>query len=95
MALGVLEAGAKATFLHIPGTEMIAVGTDGASREGAKHVIGPTLTNVGRNKVRAFLRQHGWRVTIDLFEADCSQFCERYASWTDEPNSKAVDAFSI
>jgi hypothetical protein len=95
VALGVLEAGAKTMFLYTPGTEMIAVGIDGASREGAKHVIGPTLTNVGRNRVRAFLRQHGWRVTIDLFAADCNQFCERYASWTDEPNSEAVDAFSI
>ena len=36
VALGVLEAGAKASFLHIPGTEMIAAGTDGASRDGAK-----------------------------------------------------------
>jgi hypothetical protein len=95
VALGVLEAGAKASFLHIPGTEMIAVGTDGASREGAKHVIGPSLTDVGRDRVRTFLRQHGWRITIDLFAADCNKFCERYSSWTDEPNSEAVDAFSI
>ncbi len=41
VALGILEAVAKASFLHIPGTEMIAVDTDGASREGAKHVLDP------------------------------------------------------
>jgi hypothetical protein len=41
VAVGILEAGAKASFLHVPGTEMIAAGTDGASRDGAKRVIGP------------------------------------------------------
>ncbi len=30
VALGILEAGAKASFLHVPGTDMIAAGTDGA-----------------------------------------------------------------
>jgi hypothetical protein len=95
VALGVLEAGAKATLWHIPGKEMIAVGTDGASREGAKHVIGPALTTAGRNRIRTFLLQHGWNVTIDLFAADCNPFCECYASWTNEPKSEAVNAFSV
>ena len=95
VALGVLEAGAKASFLHIPGTEMIAARTDGASRDGAKQVIGPALMPAGRDKINSFLHHHGWKVTIDLFAADCNKFCERYASWTDEPNSEAVDAFSI
>jgi hypothetical protein len=95
VAAGILEAGAKASFLHVPGTEMIAAGTDGASRDGAKRVIGPTCTLQGRQKLSAFLRQHGWKVTIDLFAADCNKFTDRYASWTDEPNSKAVDAFGL
>ena len=95
VALGVLEAGAKASFLHIPGTEMIAARTDGASRDGAKQVIGPALMPAGRDKINSFLHHHGWKVTIDLFAADCNKFCERYASWTDELNSEAVDAFSI
>jgi hypothetical protein len=95
VALGVLEAGAKASFLHVPGTEMIAAGTDGASREGAKRVLGPACTADGRTKIRAFLLSHGWEVTIDLFAADCNKFTPRYVSWTDEPNSEAVDAFSL
>ena len=95
VALGVLEAGARASFLHIPGTEMIAAGTDGASRDGARRVVGPSCTEDGRARIRSFLQEHGWEVTIDLFAADCNKFCKRYASWTDEPNSEAVDAFSI
>jgi hypothetical protein len=71
------------------------VGTDGASRDGAKRVIGPACTLEGQTKIRDFLRLHGWRITIDLFAADCNKFTERYASWTDEPNSEAVDAFSL
>ncbi len=97
VTLGLLEAGAKASFLHIPGTEMVAAGTDGASREGAKSILGPSSTPVGRAKILAFLAEHGWSATIDLFAADCNKFTERYrdASWTDEPNSEAVDAFAM
>jgi hypothetical protein len=95
VAVGILEAGARASFLHVPGTEMIAAGTDGASRDGAKRVIGPACTLQGRQKITEFLRQRGWEVTIDLFAADCNKFTDRYASWTDEPNSEAVDAFSL
>jgi hypothetical protein len=78
---------------------MIAVGTDSASREGAKQVIGPTLMTAGRNRIRAFITaflwQHGWKVMINHFAADCNKFCKRYDSWTDEPNSETVDAFSV
>ena len=81
--------------MHVPGTEMIAAGTDGASREGAKRVLGPACTADGRTKIQAFLLSHGWEVTIDLFAADCNKFTPRYVSWTDEPNSEAVDAFSL
>ena len=55
VALGVLEACAKASFLHIPGTKMIATGTDGASRDGAKQVIGPPLMPAGRDTINTFL----------------------------------------
>ena len=95
VTLGLLEAGAKGSFLHIPGTEMVASGTDGASREGAQKVLGPYSTGVGREKISAFLALHGWKATIDLFAADSNKFTERYASWTDEPNSEVVDAFSL
>ena len=95
VTLGLLEAGAKGTFLHIPGTEMVAAGVDGASRDGAKSVIGPSCTPLGKAKILAFLELHGWTATIDLFAADCNKFTERYASWTDEPNSEAVDAFGM
>jgi hypothetical protein len=67
VALGILEAGAKASFLPVPGTEMIAAGTDGASRDWAKRVIGPACTAEGRARILAFLQLHGWEVTIELF----------------------------
>ena len=95
VTLGLLEAGAKGTFLHIPGMEMVASGTDGASRDGARNVIGPYSTAVGRERISEFLKLHGWKATIDLFAADSNKFTERYVSWTDEPNSEAVDAFSL
>jgi hypothetical protein len=74
---------------------MVTAGTDGASREGAKNILGPSCTPAGREKILAFLAVHGWRATIDLFAADCNKFTERYASWTDEPNSEAVDALAM
>ncbi len=96
VVVGLLEAEAKASYLPVPGgTEMVAAGTDGASRDGAKRVIGPACTQERRQKICDFLRKHGWKVTIDLFAADCSKFTDRYASWTDEPNSEAVDAFGL
>ena len=92
VALGVLEASARASFLHIPGMEMIAAGTDGASRDAAKRVVGPSCSTEGRNRIRSFLHEHGWEVTIDLLAADCNKILQPLS---DEPNSESVDAFSI
>ncbi len=61
VALGVLEVWAKASFLHIPGTEMVASGTGCASRDGAKHIVGPACTAEGKRKIRHFLLEHGGR----------------------------------
>ncbi len=58
-------------------------------------ILGPSCTPVGRAKILAFLAEHGWSATIDLFAADCNKFTERYAAWTDQPNSEAVDAFAM
>jgi hypothetical protein len=63
VTLGALEAGAKLSFLHVPGTEMIAAGTDWASRDGAKRVVGPSCTTVRRERIRCFQLQHDWEVT--------------------------------
>ena len=57
--------------------------------------MGPSCSQQGRDKIRQFLAQHGWRVTIDLFAAASNRFTERFASWTDEPESEAVDAFAL
>jgi len=63
VTLGLLEAGAKGSFLHIPGTEMVESRTDGTSREGAQRVLGPYSTAVGRERISDFLELHGWKAT--------------------------------
>ena len=95
MALSSLEAGCKSLYLHVPGTDMIAEGVDGAGREGARRIVGPSCTEQARTKIRQVLEQHGWAVTIDLFAAASNRFSARFASWTDEPESEAVDAFTL
>mmetsp|Transcript_41001 Transcript_41001/g.85559 ORF Transcript_41001/g.85559 Transcript_41001/m.85559 type:complete len:1077 (-) Transcript_41001:1365-4595(-) len=95
MALSSLESGCKSLYLHVPGTKMIAAGVDGAGREGARRIVGPTCSEQGRAKIRSMLAQHGWVVTIDLFAAACNRFTARFASWTDEPESEVVDAFTV
>ena len=95
MALTSLEAGCKSLYLHVPGTEMIAEGVDGAGRDGARRIVGPACSEQGRAKIRRVLAQHGWTITIDLFAATCNRLTDRFASWTDEPESEVVDAFTI
>ena len=41
------------------------------------------------------MQQHAWRPTIDLFAANCNKFTPRFASWTNEPDSEVVDAFTM
>ena len=95
MAVAGLEAGASLLYLHVPGTRMIEEGVDGASREGAKRIVGPACTERAKGIIEDLLRRNGWTLTIDLFAANCNKATERFASWTDEPQSEAVDAFAI
>ena len=95
MAVAGLEAGAALLFLHVPGTRMIEEGVDGASREGAKRIIGATCTARARATIKALLKRNNWEISIDLFAANCNKMTGRFASWTDEPGSEVVDAFTI
>ena len=95
MARAGLEAGASLLFVHVPGTRMIEEGVDGAGRGGARRIIGPSCSSSTREAIRALCVQHGWRITIDLFAANCNKLVDRFASWTDEPDSEVVDAFTI
>ena len=95
MALASLESGCRSLYLHIPGTDMIAEGVDGAGRDGARRIVGPACSEKGRAKILRFLSQHGWTITIDLFAATCNRLTARFASWTDEPESEVVDAFTV
>ena len=95
MATAGLEAGASLLYLHVPGTRMIEEGVDGASRTGAQRIVGPTCTAGTRATITELMQRHGWRLTIDLFAANCNRLSPRFASWTDEPDSEVVDAFTM
>ena len=95
MAREGLEAGATLLYLHVPGTRMIEEGVDGAGREGARRITGPACSASTRALVRSLCSAHGWSLTIDLFAANCNKLTDRFASWTDEPDSEVVDAFAI
>ena len=95
MATAGLESGATLMYLHVPGTRMIEEGVDGASRDGAKRIVGPSCSPSARAKIGEFLQKHNWTVTIDLFAANCNALVPRFASWTDEPDSEVVDAFTV
>jgi len=90
-----LEAGCRVLCLHVPGVQLIAEGVDGGSREGAARLQGPACSAALRATVDGFMGQHGWKLTLDLFAADSNKMTARYVSWTDEPGSEAVDAFSM
>jgi hypothetical protein len=95
MARAGLEAGASLLFLHVQGTRMIEEGVDSAGRGGARRITGPGCSPTTRGIIRALCDRQGWRITIDLFAANCNKLVERFASWTDEPNGEVVDAFTI
>jgi hypothetical protein len=79
MAKAGLEAGASLLLL----------------RGGARCIIGPACSPSTREAIQALCVQQGWKITIDLFAANCNKLVEHFASWTDEPDSDVVDAFTI
>ena len=90
-----LEVGCKVFPLHVPGVQLIAERVDGGSREGAERLLGPACSAHTRRVMDDFLQGHGWEITLDLFAAANNAMASRYVSWTDEPNSEAVDAFAM
>ena len=70
-------------------------GIDGGSREGALRLAGHACASETRRQAKELLALHGWRVTVDLFTAQSNAMAARFVSWTDEPNSEHVDAFSL
>ena len=81
--------------MHVPGEQLIAEGIDGGSQEGALRLAGPACTSETRRQVKELLALHGWRITVDLFAAQSKAMAARFVSWTDEPNSEHVVAFSL
>lgn len=81
--------------LHVSGQRLIEEGVDDGSRAGAKIIWGPKSSARLRAFVFAFCKEEGCAITIDFFASSCNALVERFASWTKEPMSEAVDAFSM
>ena len=90
-----LDGGCRVLTLHVPGVQLIAEGIDGGSREGAERLLGPRCSAATRTTLAAFLSGHGWELTLDLFASTSNAMTPRFVSWTDEPDSEAVDAFNL
>ena len=90
-----VEMKTRLFFLHVPGTQLILEGVDGGSREGAERLLGPSCTPWAREQIAGLLAANHWTLSLDLFAAGSNKQCERYISWTDEPDCEQVDAFTL
>ena len=90
-----LAAGWIPMALHVSGQRLIEEGVDDGSRAGAKIIWGPKCSARLRSFVFSFCKEEGCAITIDFFASSCNALVERFASWTKEPMSEAVDAFSM
>ena len=90
-----VETRTRMFFLHVPGKQLILEKVDGGSRAGAERLLGPSCTPWARGEIATLLGEHGWNLTLDLFAAGSNAQAARYTSWTDEPDSEQVDAFTL
>jgi hypothetical protein len=87
--------GAFPYFLHVSGKWLIEEGLDDCSRRHAEQLRGQACNDEVRSRVRTFARRLGMELTIDFFFASsCNAMAARFMSWTEEPASERVDAFS-
>jgi hypothetical protein len=86
---------ADCLFLHVPGTTLVAEGTDGASRSGAERERGPTCGPELRGRVHALAASHGWDISVDLFACTENTVSPRFFGRFPEPAAEAVDALSV
>jgi hypothetical protein len=78
----------------VPGTEVIAIGADHLSREGAQDMWGYSLGPTFRSRVDNLLTRLTWSLTVDLFaHADNAQ-TRRFWSRLSHPDAAGVDAFT-
>ncbi len=90
-----MAAGWSLMALHVSGERLIEEGVDDGSRTEAKRLQGPKCSARLREYIFRFCQDEGCEITIDLFASSCNRLVERFASWTKEPQSEAVDAFSM
>ena len=81
--------------IHVSGQRLIEEGVDDGSRLEAKRIRGPKTGALLRDFMAEFCRENGVELTIDFFASTGNAITPRFASWTQEPASEAVDAFSM
>ena len=62
--------------------------------EAAPEMLVP-LSARAKELITRLLARNGWSITIDFFAEGSNRMAPRFASWTDEPESEAVDAFTV
>ena len=87
--------GCEPLFLHAPGRDLVSEGVDGASRELADSLAGPSCSQALKNMIFSIAARHGWTITVDAFASFGNRVVERYFSEYAEPDSEAVDALAV
>ena len=88
---------------HVPGSQLVEEGVDGASRGGQhfgedanlESVVGPAVSDGLWNRIRAAAAGVGLVVTVDAFASESNRRAQRFWSRYGEPRSEAVDAMSV
>ena len=89
------RAGWVPMFLHVSGERLIEEGVDNGSRAEARRIWGPKCSRVLRDFIFDFCKRQQCEITIDFFASSCNALVPRFASWSKEPGTEAVDAFSM
>ena len=86
---------ATCLFMHVPGTTLVAEGTDAASRGGADHERGPACGPELRLRVHNLAARHGWKISLDLFASSANTLVPRFFSRHPEIAAECIDALSV
>ena len=82
-------------FPHVSGNRLIEEGVDNGSRAEARRIWGPKCSRVLRDFISDFCKRQQCKIMIDFFASSCNSLVPRFASWSKEPGTEAVDAFSM
>jgi len=82
-------------FMHVPGTTLVAEGTDAASRGGADRERGPACGPELRLRIHSLAAQHGCKNFFGSLASSENTLVSRFFSRYPEIASECVDALSV